>query len=235
MSDDILAGFKSPSLQGNQIGAWVKAAFVTLITMCAFFALPWRLVTHTRWGERALVIGCPVAALIFAFYRGWLEHFKAWGDSYASVGAYEMGYGEVLSALAAPTLAPFVYSLSLVWLARLLLIWQVERKGPRPLSWSMGGFPGCGTDFRGMSISNFIALVAGLWVQILAGRDAAFPLYMGAAGGQLADFATWLMVRWQILDLRDQAMAGESMAAAVAVAPADTHVDSDFAEIFGKK
>jgi len=217
-----------------------------------------------KWGERALLIGCPAAYCGLGVVIGISKMIFAISNLPKTIKAGIVGSEsanaaagkELLTAIGGAAIAEEKYPeaalralqmpagidfdfitrwlpvLILIWLARVLYVLQVEKKGPRPFSWSMGGLPACGTDFVGMTISNVIAAVVGLWVlSFFHDLPTAMILFLGAAGGQIAEFAAAMQLRWQVLEARDQIMHGEAMQQHVSVSSTSAE-DEPFHEVF---
>ena len=101
----------------------------------AILAYPCRLVMHSKWGERALILGGVATLLIYGFTLSFLP------------GAMHV-FGLVFPSLAA------------IWLAKTLYLMMVEQTGPRPHTWSMGGLPKLADDMRTKGLSNLLVLGA---------------------------------------------------------------------------
>ena len=207
---------------GGQLvsGGGIKAVLGAVATIGGGLALPWRLVTHQGFGERTLTVGCPLAGVGLALGFGATGIIVALMNApttiKTAIGGGLFGGGQQPAAVPPGTDFDFILRwipvLMLIWLSRLLYIWQIEKTGPRPLSWSMGGLPTCGTDLVGMTISNIVAAVVGLWVLVFCHDFATSMIFfVGAVGGQIGEFATWLQIRWQVLDARDQQQNSEAM------------------------
>ena len=224
LPSELSQSWNSGQQLGSKMGGAVQAVFGLVIALCAAVTVPWRLLFHTKWGERALLMGVPAAwfvanALYYIFdaIRGAMK---------GAIALIPMGPGAP-----APTGAdePFLFQLSggllfACWLMRLLYVWSVEKNGPRPHSFSTGQLWFCSGGFWGMSFSNLIAASLGLvFLYVFNRADIAYLLIIGAIGGQLGEVARWSQRRFLILDARDQLLAGDGMAEAVGFAPDATN------------
>jgi len=199
-------------------GAAVPSALTTIplfiFAMSAvagsILAYPCRLVLHTKWGERSLILG-----------------------GLATVLAY--GFGLCFVHGATQVLVMAFPSLFAIWIARILYLLLVEQTGPRPHSWSMGSLPELPDDMISKGLSNLIPLVAGLWVLAFCPTcsNFAYYLFLAALGGQYSDIAGALIVRWKLLDARDHSIAGEALNSHVEERPdAGGSADPDLSKIF---
>ncbi len=176
------------------LARWVSPIHLGMIA--AAFAYPSRLILQGRWGERALLMGGPLSAILWALV---LTILGASGQLTHWIGA-NWQYPFLIS------LIPFFV---LLWVYRLIRVWEFESARSWPLSSSMGFLSWMPRDKWTSRLANVIPILPAVWCASAEAYLITAILIIGSIGGITGDILFSIAWRANVLNQRDGAIFAE--------------------------